>query len=642
MILGTAGHIDHGKIALVKALTGIDTDRLPEEQRRGITIELGFAPLRLPGGDTIGVVDVPGHEAFVRTMLAGATGIDLALLVVAADEGVMPQTREHLAILELLGVRAGVVAMTKSDLVDADWLDLVRDDIATLVAGSGLAGAAVVPVSSVTGAGIDALRDALATAARQVPERNGEDLFRLPVDRSFTIKGTGTVVTGTVWSGHLEADAIVRVLPGGRTARVRGLQSHGSTVRAVGPGMRAAVSLVGVERSDVARGSVLVTDAAWEASPLLRADAELLASAPQLGPRTRIRFHLGTQDVAGRLVATGGALASGTVTPVRVMLDEPVVARAGDRFVIRTGSPAATIGGGVVTDPLPGHRRLKPWAVAAPSAAERIAHIAADAGTRGVSRAALPVRIGSDHAQIERDLASASDQTDVVGDTVYDRVVVRHALERIVAAVDAYHARAPLEPGMSLQSVRATIAGAGSLADALIARLEAAGEIVTDHGIVRRAGWMPRPTSAQQSELERLTSVIRHADREPPNASELAASGVGQTESDVLTLLRLLDRRGVVRQVEPNRFYSAEALRGMTEALRSGMQAGQEYGPAELRAVVGVSRKYLIPLLEYFDRVGVTERRGQGRVVRPDRAVGSVVSEASGGASGTGDLGPGM
>ncbi len=201
MILGTAGHIDHGKTALVKALTGIDTDRLPEEQRRGITIELGFAPLRLPGGETIGVVDVPGHEAFVRTMLAGATGIDLALLVVAADEGVMPQTREHLAILELLGVRAGVVAMTKSDLVDADWLELVREDIATLVAGSGLAGAAVVPVSSVTGAGMDALRDALAAAARHVPERSGEDLFRLPVDRSFTIKGTGTVVTGTVWSG---------------------------------------------------------------------------------------------------------------------------------------------------------------------------------------------------------------------------------------------------------------------------------------------------------------------------------------------------------------------------------------------------------------------------------------------------------
>jgi selenocysteine-specific elongation factor len=287
----------------------------------------------------------------------------------------------------------------------------------------------------------------------------------------------------------------------------------------------------------------------------------------------------------------------------------------------------------VVTDPLPGHRRLKPWAAAAPSAPERIAHIAADAGTRGVSRAALAVRIGSHRAQIERDLVSASDQTDIVGDTVYDREVLRQALERIIAAVDAFHARAPLESGMSLQSVRATIAGTGSLADAVIARLEAAGAIVTDHGIVRRAGWMPRPTSAQQSELERLTSLIRHADREPPNASELAASGVGQTESEVLTLLRLLDRRGVVRQIEPNRFYSAEAVRGMAEALRSGMHVGQEYGPAELRAVVGVSRKYLIPLLEYFDRVGVTERRGHGRVVRP---------EASGGASGTGDPTPGM
>ncbi len=215
----------------------------------------------------------------------------------------------------------------------------------------------------------------------------------------------------------------------------------------------------------------------------------------------------------------------------------------------------------------------------------------------------------------------------VVGDTVYDREVLRHALERIVAAVDAFHARAPLEPGMSLQSVRALVAGAGSLADALIARLEAAGEIVTDHGIVRRAGWMPRPTSAQQSELERLTAVIRHADREPPTASELAASGVRQTESDVLTLLRLLDRRGVVRQVEPNRFYSAEALRGWPGHCGPGCMWGRSTGPPELRALVGVSRKYLIPLLEYFDRVGVTERRGQGRVVRPERAVGQELRE---------------
>jgi selenocysteine-specific elongation factor len=635
MILGTAGHIDHGKTALVKALTGIDTDRLPEEQRRGITIELGFAPLRLPDTGTIGVVDVPGHEAFVRTMLAGSSGVDLALLVIAADEGVMPQTREHLAILELLGVRAGVIAVTKSDLVDADWLELVSEDVAALVAGTGFADASVVPVSAVTGAGMDALRGALAVAARELPGRDAGDLFRLPVDRSFTIKGTGTVVTGTVWTGRLSIDEVVRVLPGGRTARVRGLQSHGEAVGAIGPGMRAAVSLVGVERSDVARGCTLVTDAVWDASALLRADATLLPDVRPLGPRTRIRFHLGTQDLSGRLVAAGGALGAGAVTPVRVMLDEPVVARGGDRFVIRSGSPAATIGGGVVTDPFPGHRRLKPWPKAAASAAERVALIARDGGARGVSRAALPVRIGSRPADVDRDLADAAAETELIGGVVYDRGLIQHAIEQVVAGIEAHHKEAPLEAGMSLQSVRAAIPGGATLAAALIARLEADGTIVTDHGIVRRAGWMPRPSSAQQSELERLTAVVRAAGREPPSASELAASGVGQTESDVLTLLRLLDRRGVVRQVEPNRFYSPEALRTMADALRAGMKPGQEYGPAELRAFVGVSRKYLIPLLEYFDRMGVTERRGQGRVVRLERGAGLGNPEGVDGIPGT-------
>jgi selenocysteine-specific elongation factor len=616
MILGTAGHIDHGKTALVKALTGIDTDRLPEEQRRGITIELGFAPLRLGDAGTIGVVDVPGHEGFVRTMLAGASGIDLALLVIAADEGVMPQTREHLAILELLGVRAGVVAVTKSDLVDADWMELVREDVAGLVAGTGFARAPIVPVSAITGSGMDALRKALAAATAEVPSRDSADVFRLPVDRSFTIKGTGTVVTGTVWTGHLGIDDVVRILPGSRTARVRGLQSHGEAVGAIAPGMRAAISLAGVERGDVARGCTLVTDAAWDASTRLRADVALLADARPIGPRTRIRFHLGTQDVSGRVVATGGAVAAGELTPARVVLDEPVIARGGDRFVIRSGSPAATVGGGVVTDPLPGYRRLKPWPRAAPAPAERIVLIARDAGGRGVPRSSLPVRIGSPPADAERDLADAADRIDVIGDALYDRGVVAQATEQILAVIDAHHGRAPLEPGMSLQSVRAANPAAAVLANALITRLESAGTIVTDHGVVRRAGWMPRPSAAQQSELERLTAVIGGAGREPPSASELALSGVGQTESDVLTLLRLLDRRGVVRQVEPDRFYSVEALRAMAEALRAGMQAGQEYGPAELRAFVGVSRKYLIPLLEYYDRVGVTDRRGQGRVVR--------------------------
>ena len=270
MILGTAGHIDHGKTTLVRALTGVDTDRLPEEKKRGITIELGFAPLTLEGVGTVGVVDVPGHEAFVRTMVAGATGIDLALVVVAADEGVMPQTREHLAILELLGVRAGVIALTKSDLVDEEWLMLVEEEVRGVVERA-LPDAPIVRTSATTGAGIDELRATLARIAAALPARSDDDLFRLPVDRAFTIKGTGTVVTGTVWSGRLSRDETARILPGDRSARVRGIQGHGAQLDAVRSGARAAVALAGVDIDDVPRGSTIVVDRDWHPTTLARA-----------------------------------------------------------------------------------------------------------------------------------------------------------------------------------------------------------------------------------------------------------------------------------------------------------------------------------------------------------------------------------
>ena len=282
MILGTAGHIDHGKTTLVRALTGVDTDRLPEEKRRGITIELGFAPLELPGVGTLGVVDVPGQEAFVRTMLAGATGVDLALLVVAADEGMMPQTREHLAILSLLAVRGGVVALTKCDLVEDEWLALVSEDVRTALAGSPLADAPILPVSATSGAGLDDLRAALAEAASRVPARDPDDLFRMPVDRSFSVKGTGTVVTGTVWSGSLADDATVRILPSGRTARVRGVQSHGATTHRALPGRRVALSLAGVERDEVGRGSWIVAGEGWSPSRLTSTPVSSAMSASML------------------------------------------------------------------------------------------------------------------------------------------------------------------------------------------------------------------------------------------------------------------------------------------------------------------------------------------------------------------------
>jgi len=613
VIVGTAGHIDHGKTALVRALTGVDTDRLPEERRRGITIELGFAPLRLEGVGTVGVVDVPGHEAFVRTMLAGATGVDLALLIVAADEGVMPQTREHVAILSLLGIRGGVVALAKRDLVDdEDWLALVTDDVRAAVAGTPLAMAPVVPTSAVTGAGLPELKLALADAARAIPERDAADLFRMPVDRSFSVKGTGTVVTGTVWSGTLRRDAVVRILPGDRTARVRGVQAHGAAVDAALPGTRAAIALAGVDTGDVPRGVVIVSDASWRPTLALRADAALLDDAPApLRARTRVRFHLGTAEVGARVVTAGGGLEPGGRRSARVVLDEPVVARAGDRFILRSASPVVTVGGGTVTDPLPPARRARPWPADAVAPLARLRLALAEAGARGIDRAALPVRLGLAPSAADALLAGDAAEALEIGGRCFAAGAADMVAAHLLALLAAAHARAPLDPAVSLQSLRAQLAAAPELADRAVAVLAARGEVAIEGGQIRQAGWTPRLTAEQRALQATLAAELRAAGREPPSVAELvAAHGPG-----IPALLRLLERDGRAVQVEVERYYAPEAVEELLLALRRGMAPGRVYGPAELRDVLGVSRKYLIPFLEFTDRRKVTERRAEGRII---------------------------
>ncbi|HEU4563158.1 MAG TPA: selenocysteine-specific translation elongation factor [Gemmatimonadaceae bacterium] len=612
MILGTAGHVDHGKTALVRALTGVDTDRLAEEKRRGITIDIGFAPLRLASDLLLGVVDVPGHEAFVRNMLAGATGVDLALLVVAADEGVMPQTREHLAILSLLGIRGGVVALTKSDLAEPEWLELVREDLRAALAGSPLAGAPIVPTSVVTGDGLDALRGALERAARDIPARDAEDLFRLPIDRAFSVKGTGTVVTGTVWSGALGRDAVVRLLPQDRTARVRGIESHGAAVARALPGTRSAVALAGVDVADVPRGTMLVSDGAWTAARTLLAEVALLADAPRsLGARTAVRFHLGTSEVGARIVTAGGALEPGGRKQARVVLDAPVVARAGDRFVIRSASPVLTIGGGIVNDPAPAHRRARPWAAAAATPAERLARALDGAGAQGLAVASLPVRLGMAPHEVGRMLASANGHTLRVGDRLYASAAITTLTERFVALVDAHHARAPLDPGAPLQSVRAQVGAEGALVDVVLQALVREERLEVSGALVMRRGWKPVLAAAEREAVEGIRAELERAGREPPSVAELEAKFGPAT----VPLLRLMERDGVLVQVEMERFYHRAAVEEMLAALRGGMERGRAYGPSELRDSLGFSRKFLIPFLEYCDRIGVTERRADGRVL---------------------------
>lgn len=613
MILGTAGHIDHGKTSLIRALTGVDTDRLPEERRRGITIELGFAPLPIAGLGTIGVVDVPGHEAFVRTMLAGATGVDLALLVVAADEGIMPQTREHVAILTLLGVRAGVVALTKRDLVDEEWAELVTEDVRALLDGGPMEGAPIVGTSVVTGVGLGELRAAIADAARRIPERDGSDLFRMPVDRAFSVRGTGTVATGTVWSGRVARDATLRILPGGRTARVRGVQSHGASLESAAAGQRAAIALAGVDVEAVPRGALLVSDESWSETRALRADVALLDSASQpLRPRTRVRFHLGTLDVGARLVSVGGPIAPGERKPVRVVLDHPVVARAGDRFVLRSASPAATIGGGVVTDPTPPFRRVRPWPADAGNPASRLALLLAEAAGQGVERSTLSVRLGLSPDEAVALLSEASGEgTVAIGARLYDGGVVASLGARLTTVVGAQHETAPLESGMSLQRLRSHLTGAPELLDEVVRRSAAAGAIELDGGVVRARGWAPRMSAEEGGLRTRLAEQIREHGREPPSVGELVVAHGAL----VPPLLRLLERSGEVVAVEGDRYYAREVVVGLIDQLRQASRDGVEYSPAELRDLLGVSRKYLIPFLEFCDRTGVTRRRERGRVV---------------------------
>lgn len=632
MILGTAGHIDHGKTALVRALTGVDTDRLPEEKRRGITIELGFAPLELDGVGTLGVVDVPGHEAFVRTMLAGAAGVDLALLVVAADEGVMPQTREHLAILGALGIRGGVVALTKSDLVDEDMRALAAEDVASLLEGSVLAGAPVVAVSARTGEGLDELRRALALAAAAVPARDAGDAFRMPVDRVFSVRGTGTVATGTVWSGSVRRDDALRAFPGGAPLRVRGVETHGHAAASGSAGQRVAVALAGADRDALERGAVLVgADAGWVERDRMRADVALFDDAAAvLTARTRVRLHLGTADVGARVVARGGPVRAGSVVPVRLVLDRPLVARGGDRFVLRSASPATTIGGGVITDPAPPFRRTPPFASAGATAEQRLRWMIEEEAGRGLVMATAPMRLGLTAEACVSVFGNVSNDIVRVG----DRLVERHRLDvaeaALLQAVDAGHVARPLDRGIPLQPLRARLGVGGELADWVVATAAERARIAIADGLVSRAGWQPKLSAEDRAAIAAIERVLEAAGREAPSVAEIAASAGPRTPA----LLRLLEREGRVVPIGEERFLTPRTWREALLALREGTREPRSYSAGEIREIFGISRKYAIPLIEGCDRIGVCSRVGEGRRFHWDRlnpAVASLLDSTPGG-----------
>ncbi|MGH7449095.1 MAG: selenocysteine-specific translation elongation factor, partial [Longimicrobiales bacterium] len=564
LVLGTAGHIDHGKTALVRALTGTDTDRLPDEKRRGITIDLGFASLAFDDGTTMSVVYVPGHEAFVRNMLAGATGIDLVMLVVAADEGAMPQTREHLAILELLGISRAVVALTKADLVEPEWLDLVREDLADLLSRSALAGAPIIDVSARTGAGLDALRSALAAAAADVPSRAEADLFRMPIDRVFTVHGTGTVVTGTVWSGSLRRDAQVRVLPAGLHARVRGLQQHGVECDEVTAGARAAIALGGVDRASLSRGDALLTGDAWTASSMLTVHLQVVkdATAP-IRPRQRLRVHIGTAEVLARVALLTGELAPGDGTTVQLRLEAPLVARGGDHLVVRSYSPVHTIGGGIILEPAAPKRKRLPLETQAAlttlrthantlwihadtagtaAAADLLKAAVVLAGPNGAEPQVLPLATGLPPHVVEAALARSAALV-AAGDRIVLADLLRSTEAEILRHVREFHQAEPMLDGVEREAARRAL-GDPPLFDAALASLVGDGRL----GITGNALALPdhdaTPGSDARQALARLAAVYRAAGLEPPELAALPPELVGR--GDLPLLIRFLERDGTL------------------------------------------------------------------------------------------------
>ena len=618
VVIGTAGHVDHGKTALVKALTGVETDRFPEEQRRGITIDIGFAPLAL-GDMHASVVDVPGHEDFIRNMVAGATGIDVALLVVAADEGVMPQTHEHLAILEALGIRHGVAAITKADLAEPDWLALVAADVAERLRHTSLIWSPPVAVSARSGVGLDALRKALANAATQVADRPADDLFRMPVDRVFSLRGAGTVVTGTTWSGSVKVGDQVTVLPEGIVARVRTVQVHGEDRPAAEPGRRTAVALAGVERLEVARGSVLVADPSWRATSAIDVRLTLLPGAPRpVGQRSRIRLHLGTAEVIARVTPAGEGIPPGESGVVRLRLESPVVARAGDRGVIRSYSPVTTIGACEVLDPWPAARPRRPVAAdpgACPARSEgREPGVRVLVGASGLPVGDLPVRAGvrpRDLGALVGRLTASGDFT-LAGDLIFPAAEVRRLSALALETLAADHRANPLAPGMPLELLRRALKPV-TLAEYVLARLEGEVKIVVNGSVARLRSHAPTLDDSQAEAGRQLLEFLAAGGAEGRSAEEIQKLAKGTP-----ALLDHYLRQGTAIRVGQERYYERAALQHLSRtALARIRQGGSAGSPSGLREVLKLSRKYLIPLLEWLDSKGFTVRIGDGRRVTP-------------------------
>jgi selenocysteine-specific elongation factor len=629
LVLGTAGHIDHGKTSLIKALTGVDTDRLKEEKARGITIELGFARLGLPSGQHLGIVDVPGHEKFVKNMVAGAAGIDLVCLVIASDEGVMPQTREHLDICRLLGVRHGLVVLTKADMVDEEWMELVREDVSGFVAGSFLDGSPMVPVSSTTGEGIEELKLELDHLAGRIQESPAWGVFRLPVDRVFTMRGFGTVITGTCTGGSIELGQEVMIYPQRISSKVRGLQVHGQAVKSARKGQRTAMNLQGLEKAEINRGQVVGLPGELVPSMWMDIELKALPGAPRpLKHRAPIRMHTGAAETLGRLLLLDrDELKPGEGALCQVRLDEPTTVVAGDHFVIRSYSPVSTVAGGVVLHPnSKRHKRNRP---------EILNDLKILLNGEPDGRIALHARLAGRQGLLPRDLPRlvplpAKERQSRISSLLNNRTLMRiekdtgrmlHAkvleelFDQVKSLLSDYHKSQPLKPGMPREELKQRL-GRGmdqKLFLQLIHRLGESGELAAEKDILRLPSHKVRLTGDDAALKARFEQAYQKGGFAPPNLKDVIQGVEPKQAKEVLGVL--VNQGGLVK-IKEDLYYASDELQKIKDILTKHLNERGKISAADFKGLLGLSRKYVIPLLEYFDSTQVTMRVGDERVLR--------------------------
>ena len=629
IVLGTAGHIDHGKTSLIKALTGIETDRLKEEKERGITIELGFAHLDLPGGKILGIVDVPGHEKFVKNMVAGATGIDLVAIVIAADEGVMPQTREHFEICKLLNIHHGLVVLTKIDIVDSDWLELAREDVTEYLSDTFLADAPIVEVSSVTGQGLKELVQVLDRLAQEIPERDVGHIFRLPVDRVFTIKGFGTVITGTTVSGKIRTGDEVTIYPQNIPSRIRGIQVHNKEVNEVRAGQRTAVNLQGLERAVIQRGNVLAAKDSLRPTYMVDVILDLLKSAPRkLKNRAKIRFHTGTSEIISTVILLDrDELKQGETCFAQIRLNEPTTVLKNDHYVLRSYSPVRTIGGGLILNAMPRKKKRFSEAVLSEMKTlqngdlnETVELFVSQGRLQGTEHEELPLLTNTGKKRLEETIKGLLARKRIIK---YDKErgalihadFLKKAREELVDTITRYHGDFPLKAGLVKEELRSKTTGAANpkLFNYLINQLTQEQIIVQEKELVRLKEHRVTLAEDQEKMRKKLDDIYRKSGLQPPYFKELKDILPGNTGSDVLEVML---KEGILVKVKEDLYFHARAIEDLQDRLVDCLKKNAEMTTPQFKDITGVSRKYTIPLIEHFDRSQVTVRVGDSRVLR--------------------------